>query len=194
MSAVIIVAYFTRLDLNQQSSLSCRNLETLETNNTMPAIEYSVRFCWLWYYYFCIKWGGGWVGVDVLCNSGDLLTGSLTSTCYIDAAPLTVTTSSLSARSVFLSFSQHEFSLPIVQHSVTLTRVTGSSQMLCPTTTHKIPVVIIRNNTLFVTDLEEYSRYSVTIDTTFTGPLSSEHMLRTVSEIFTSSAGIQHNF
>ena len=133
-------------------------------------------------------------GVGSLCNSGDLANCIIIfhqefNIYYIDAAPFTLNISTVSAISVLLTFNLHEFSLPIVQHRVILTRVTGRRQMLCPTITHKIPSEIISSNRLFVTDLEEYSLYSITVDTVFTG----QHTLRTVSEIFTPSAGIQQN-
>ena len=75
----------------------------------------------------------------------------------------TITILSLSATSVSLSWSQPEFSLPVVEYTVSLTRVTGSGQTLCPTFEDSRPAVATTGNLMSFTDLEEFSAYMVSI-------------------------------
>ena len=67
------------------------------------------------------------------------------------------------ATSVSLSWSQPQFSLPVVEYTVSLTRVTGSGQTLCPSLEDNRPAVTTTGNSMSFTDLEEFSSYRVTV-------------------------------
>ena len=72
---------------------------------------------------------------------------------------------SLTATSVTVSWTQPEFSLPVVQYTVSLTQVTGSGQVLCPSNSDQRPAVITNSTSTSFTGLEEFSVYVVTITT-----------------------------
>ena len=75
----------------------------------------------------------------------------------------TIVVLSLSATSASLSWSQPQFSLPVVEYTVSLTRVTGSGQTLCPSLEDNGPAVATTGNSISFTDLEEFSSYRVTV-------------------------------
>ena len=78
-----------------------------------------------------------------------------------------VTTLSLTATSVTISWSLPEFSLPVVEYTVSLTRVTGSGQPLCVLVEDNRPAVTTTDTSMSFTGLEEFSTYTVTVTTTF---------------------------
>lgn len=111
-----------------------------------------------------------------------------------DAVAPTVTTISLTAKSVVFSFMESEFSLPIIHRSITLTRVTGSGQALCPSFRHQRKLVETASRTASITGLEEFSVYAVATNITFERTGTREEgttMLSATSEITTLSAGMK---
>ena len=80
-----------------------------------------------------------------------------------------VTTSSLTATSVTISWSPQpaQFHLPVVEYTVSLTRVTGSDQAICTQFMDSRPAVTTTDTSMSFTDLEEFSTYTVTVTTTF---------------------------
>ena len=80
-----------------------------------------------------------------------------------------VTISSLTATSVTISWSPQpaQFHLPVVEYTVSLTRVTGSSQTLCTQVMDTKQAVTTTNTSMSFTGLEEFSTYTVTVTTTF---------------------------
>ena len=88
---------------------------------------------------------------------------------HAGAGEASVTTSSLNATSVTISWSPQpaQFRLPVVEYTVSLTRVTGSGQVICTGVTHSIPAVTTTDTSMSITDLEEFSTYTVTVTTTF---------------------------
>ena len=72
------------------------------------------------------------------------------------SAPATATSASL-------SWSQPQFSLTVLQYTVSLTRVTGSGQTLCPSLQDNRPAVTTTGNSMAFTELEEFSSYRVTV-------------------------------
>ena len=78
-----------------------------------------------------------------------------------------MTLSHISATSVSLSWSQPEFSLPVFEYTVSLTRVTGSGQTLCPLVQDDRQEVITTENSTSFTDLEEFSTYRATVTAVF---------------------------
>ena len=85
--------------------------------------------------------------------------------------PPVISTSSTTATSVSITWTQPEFSLPVVGHgyTVTVTRVTGSGQVLCPSfveedqSTTTSPSV----TTTTFTGLQEFSSYTVRVTANF---------------------------
>ena len=80
-----------------------------------------------------------------------------------------ITTSSLTATSVTISWSPQpaQFHLPVVEYTVSLTRVNGSGQVLCVEYMDRKPAVTTTDTSMSFTDLEEFSTYTVTVTTTF---------------------------
>ena len=80
-----------------------------------------------------------------------------------------VTASSLTAISVTISWSPQpaQFRLPVVEYTVSLTRVTGSSQALCTQVMDSRPAVTTTNASMSFTGFEEFSNYTITVTTTF---------------------------
>ena len=87
------------------------------------------------------------------------------------AMAASITTSSLTATaSVTISWSPQpaQFHLPVVEYTVSLTRVTGSGQALCPEfIDSRRPAVTTTATSMSFTGLEEFSTYTVTVTTTF---------------------------
>ena len=75
-----------------------------------------------------------------------------------------VASSSLTATSVDISWTQPDFSLPVVEYRILLTRVTGNGQALC---TGSRPAVTTTDTSMSFTGLEEFSTYTVTITAKF---------------------------
>ena len=80
-----------------------------------------------------------------------------------------ITTSLLTATSATISWSPQpaQFRLPVVEYTVSLTRVTGSGQTLCPQVMDSRSAVITTDTSMSFTGLEEFSTYIVTVTTTF---------------------------
>ena len=95
-----------------------------------------------------------------------------------------VNISSLTATSAYISWTQpvSEYSLPVVQYTVSLTRVTGSGQVLCPSISDQRPVVITNGTSTSFTGLEEFSVYTVIVNAIF----NKFDAQRTVDMNFTS--------
>ena len=77
-----------------------------------------------------------------------------------------ITTLSPTATSVTITWTQSEFSLPVLNYTVSLMQVTGSGQVLCPSFQNNTAVTVIVNTTLF-TGLQEFSNYNVTVTARF---------------------------
>ena len=88
---------------------------------------------------------------------------------HIGIGPAIITTSSLTATSVTISWSPQpaQFRLPVVEYTVSLTRLTGSGQALCPQVVDSRLTVTTTNTSMSFTDLEEFSTYTVIVTTTF---------------------------
>ena len=67
------------------------------------------------------------------------------------------------ASATFTSWTQPELSLPVVEYMISLTRVTGSGQTLCPSLEDNRPTVTTTGNSMSFTELEEFSSYRVTV-------------------------------
>ena len=65
--------------------------------------------------------------------------------------------------SVSLSWSQPDFSLPVVEYAVSLTRVTGSGQTLCPSVQDGRSAVATIGSSVVFADLEEFSAYEISV-------------------------------
>ena len=86
------------------------------------------------------------------------------------AMAASITTSSLTATLVTISWSPQpaQLCLPVVEYTVSLTRVTGSGQALCPgVMDSRRPAVTTTSTSMSFTGLEEFSTYTVTVNTTF---------------------------
>ena len=102
-----------------------------------------------------------------------------------------VSTSSLTATSVTISWSPQpaQFRLPLVEYTVSLTRVTGSGQTLCTQDMDSRPAVTATDTSMPFTSLEEFSTYTVTVTTTFN--LFGSNMAKVAEVMFaTPNAGI----
>ena len=111
---------------------------------------------------------------------------------HIGIGAAIVTTSSLTATSVTISWSPRptQLHLPVVEYTVSLTRVTGSGQ-LCTQVMDSRPAVTTTDTSMSFTGLEEFSAYTVTVTTTFN--VSGRNMTEVADMIFaTPSAGMKH--
>ena len=106
-----------------------------------------------------------------------------------------VSTSSLTATSVIISWSPQpaQFRLPVVEYIVSLTRVTGSGQALCPQGVDSRPAVTTTNTSMSFTGLVEFSTYTVTVTTTF-NVFGSNMDIASDMMFITQSAGIDTEF
>ena len=102
-----------------------------------------------------------------------------------------ITTSSLTATSVTISWSPQpaQFRLPVVEYTVSLTRVTGRGQAFCPQVMDSRSAVTTTDTSMSFTGLEEFSTYTITVTTTFN--VFGSNMTEVAEMMFTtSSAGI----
>ena len=86
------------------------------------------------------------------------------------AMAASITISSLTATSVTISWSPQpaQLRLPVIEYTVSLTRVTGSGQALCPgVMDSRRPAATTTATSMSFTGLEESSTYTVTVTTTF---------------------------
>ena len=111
----------------------------------------------------------------------------------IGTLPPVISTPSRTATSVTITWTQPEFSLPVVGYTVTVTRLNGLAETARCTsyTENRLPVTTTSTEVMSApfTDLQEFSRYVVTIMAMFTAtfvvtPASSD------LEFTTLSAGI----
>ena len=93
------------------------------------------------------------------------------------------------AISVSLSWSQPELSLPVIEYTVSLTRVTGSGQTLCLSLEENRPAVTATGNSMSFTELEEFSSYRVTVTAVYDA-FGETRMASSNEEFTTLSAGI----
>ena len=105
-----------------------------------------------------------------------------------------VNTSSLTATSVTISWSPQpaQFRLPVVEYTVSLTRVTGSGQALCTGVSDSRPAVTTTDTSMSFTDLEEFSTYTVTVTTTFN--VFGSNMAASDMMFSTESSGMDTEF
>ena len=104
-----------------------------------------------------------------------------------------ITALSLNDTSVTISWSLPEFLLSAVEYSVSLTRVTGSGQVLCTGVMDSRPAVTTTDTSMSFTGLEEFSTYTVTVTTTFN--VSGSNMDVVSNRMFTTlSAGMDTSF
>ena len=97
---------------------------------------------------------------------------------------------SLTSTSVTITWTQPEFSLPVISYTVSLSRVTGSGQALCTGYMDTRPSVTTMANVTSMNfiDLQEFSKYNVTVTARFNVTFSNSP--KTVSMQFTTpSAG-----
>ena len=108
------------------------------------------------------------------------------------AMAASITTSSLNATSVTVSWSPQpaQLRLPVVVYTVSVTRVTGSGQALCPgVMDSRRPSVTTIVTSMPFTGLEEFSTYAVIVTTTFN--VSGSNMDVSSDMMFTTpSAGM----
>ena len=103
--------------------------------------------------------------------------------------PSTITTSSLTATSVTVSWTQPPFSFTPVGYSITVTRVTESDRVLCTTIDRK-SITAISNSATFA-DLHEFSLYIVVVTARFREFGLISHITPSASkEFITLSAGM----
>ena len=96
-----------------------------------------------------------------------------------------IVTPSPTATSVTITWTQPEFSLPVSQYRVTLTRVTGSG--LCPSVVD-LQQVTMSGSTASFMGLQEFSAYSVEVNATFSA-FGEEVMIQSMMEFTTLTAG-----
>ena len=101
----------------------------------------------------------------------------------------TINVLSRTATSAIISWTQPEFVLPVTRYTVSLTRVTGSGQALCPSVVDNRPAVLTTGNSMSFTGLEEFSTYTVTVTAVYDA--FGATAMESSSERFTTlSAGI----
>ena len=98
--------------------------------------------------------------------------------------PPVTSISSTTATSVSITWTQPEFSLPVVGYTVTVTRVTGSGQVLCPSFVEEDQSTTTSSSvtTTTFTSLQEFSSYTVRVTASFSpafglsAPMAEESM------------------
>ncbi len=110
--------------------------------------------------------------------------------CNIGALAPNVATSSLTATSVTVSWTQPPFSFTPVDYTVTLTRVTGSRQVLCSTVEDSRPPVTITPpvTSMELTRLHRFSGYQVRVTARFSNVFSLSPTSSSSMEFATLSA------
>ena len=81
---------------------------------------------------------------------------------YTDFLAPTITSSSITATSVTITWSQPEGSLAADDYTISLQRLTGNSRQLCPTITDSRQMTTTTTSMSF-TNLQEFSIYTVTV-------------------------------
>ena len=112
---------------------------------------------------------------------------------HIGIGAAIVTTSSLTATSVTISWSPQpaHFHLPVVEYTVSLTRVTGSGQVLCTQVMDSRPAVTTTDTSTSFNSLEEFSNYTVTVTTTFN--VFGSNMTKVAEMMFTTPSAGMYN-
>ena len=80
---------------------------------------------------------------------------------------ITIPSTSLSATSAILLWSQPPFSYDPIEYALLVTRVTGDNQRLCSNVKDSKPQVLTNSTTWLLDGLEEFSTYRATIMTRF---------------------------
>ena len=98
---------------------------------------------------------------------------------------------SLTSMSVTITWTQPEFSLPVINYTVSLSRVTGSGQVLCTSYMDVRPSVTTMANVTSMNfmDLQEFSTYNVTVTARFSVTFSSLPQAFSNMQFTTLSAG-----
>ena len=104
------------------------------------------------------------MSLSEVCDSRVLRTTYYNSTYYVGVMGPDIVAVVSHATSVTISWTRPEFSLP--EYSVSLTRVTGSEQALCPSVMDNRTAVTTGSSMSF-SGLEEFSTYSITVIATF---------------------------
>ena len=101
-----------------------------------------------------------------------------------------ITTLTLTARSVTVSWIQPPFSFTPVGYTATLTRITnlGAGQVLCNDVSDDRPSVGILGTSVDFSDLEEFSTYRVTITASF-NVFNTLHRIPASLDFITLSTG-----
>ena len=105
---------------------------------------------------------------------------------YVGNLAPVISTPSPTATSVTITWTQPEFSLPVVGYTVTVTRVTGSGQVLCPSfveedqSTTTSPSV----TTTTFTGLQEFSSYTVRVIANFSPAFGLSSLVATGNMMF----------
>ena len=100
---------------------------------------------------------------------------------YTDFPAPTITSSSITATSATITWSQPEGSLAADDYIISLQRLTGSNRQLCPTITDNRQMTITTTSLSF-TNLQEFSIYTVTVTArAFGTPTTSTHEFTTTS-------------
>ena len=91
------------------------------------------------------------------------------------------------ATSVSITWTQPELSLPVLNYTVSLTQVTGSGQVLCPSVMDsRSPITVMNTVTsMEFTGLQEFSSYTVTVNARF----SASSLVTQSTDFTTLSAG-----
>ena len=90
------------------------------------------------------------------------------------------------ATSVTITWTQPEFSLPVAGHTVTVTRVTGSGQVLCPLFVEEDQSTTTSPNvtTTTFTGLQEFSSYTVRVTAIFSPAFGLSSLIATGNIVF----------
>ena len=143
----------------------------------------------------------------LIVHSCHIMTLNLRLPLITGAMPPQVTASLLTATSLNVSWTQPDFSPPIVSYTVSLTLITGSGQALCPLAEDMRPIIVTMNTSIECTGLEEFSSYNITVNATFNltsvydlaiafdGPSLGSMVITTFSTAPTAAPAILlHNF
>ena len=109
--------------------------------------------------------------------------------------PPVVSTPSPTATSVTITWTQPEFSLPVVGYTVTVIRVTGSGQALCPSFVEEDQSTMTSPSvtTTTFTGLQEFSSYTVRVTANFSPAFGLPGALMAAgSVIFTTLSSGEH--
>ena len=100
---------------------------------------------------------------------------------YTDFPAPTITSSSITATSVTITWSQPEGSLAADDYTISLQRLTGSNRQLCPTITDSRQMTTTTTTEICFTNLQEFSIYTVTVTArAFGTPRTSTHEFTTL--------------